>query len=50
MAFEILYISIIRCLKDVFTRLGAEPNPVYDKLFEKTESVLKECDDIDFIK
>jgi len=43
-----LYVS--RCLKDFYTRLGAEPNPVYDKLFEKTESVLKECDDIDFVK
>lgn len=38
------------CLKDVFTRLGAETNPVYLKLLEKVQSVLKESEDSEFIK
>ena len=42
-----------RCMKDAFaTRLigGTKSNPAYDKLFNDTEGVLKECDDMDFIK
>jgi len=40
-------------MKDAYaTRLigGIKTNPAYDKLFNDAECILKECDDIDFIK